>query len=70
VTYDGTLDTETKEYNDQIQTLSDRINTMNDRINKQVDTYKQQFIDIQNLLDEAQQTQQMIQSFASYGYSF
>ncbi|HMK38012.1 MAG TPA: flagellar filament capping protein FliD, partial [Bacteroidota bacterium] len=67
VSYGGSLDTETKSTNKQIKTLTDRMTVLNARIDKQVDTYKQQFTDIQALLVTATQQQQIINSFASYG---
>jgi len=67
VSYGGSIDTETKGDNAQIKTIASRLVTLNARIDTQVDAYKQQFIDIQQLLDEAQQTQTLLNSFASYG---
>jgi len=67
VSYGGSLDTETKSGNLQIKAFTDRIKLLNDRIDKQVAAYKQQFIDIQQLLDQASQQQLLITSFASYG---
>ncbi|HUI10196.1 MAG TPA: flagellar filament capping protein FliD [Bacteroidota bacterium] len=66
VTYGGTLDTETKNTNAQIKDITDRINTLNARIDVQVAAYKQQFEQIQILLDQATQTQQEVASFSSY----
>ena len=67
VSYGGSIDNETKGDNKQIKTFTDRITVQNARIDLQVAAYKQQFVDIQQLLDQAQQQQSMIQSFASYG---
>jgi flagellar hook-associated protein 2 len=67
VSYGGSLDTETKSDNKQIKAITDRLTVLNARIDKQVDVYKQQFIDIQQLLNVAQQQQTMINGFASYG---
>jgi len=67
VTYGGTIDTETKGLNSQVKTLNDRIATANARIDTQVNDYIQQFEDIQALLDEAQQQQAIVSSFASIG---
>jgi len=67
VSYGGSIDTETKSTNKQIKTLKDRMDILNGRIDKQVDTYKQQFANIQALLVTATQQQQIINSFTSYG---
>jgi flagellar hook-associated protein 2 len=67
VSYGGSIDIETKGDKAQLKTLQGRIDIMNARIDKQVDTYKQQFVDIQQLLNQAAQQQTMLNSFASYG---
>ena len=67
VSYGGSIDSETKASNKQIKSYTDRITTQNARIDLQVAAYKQQFVDIQQLLNQAGQQQLMINSFASYG---
>ncbi|HTY60331.1 MAG TPA: flagellar filament capping protein FliD, partial [Bacteroidota bacterium] len=67
VSYGGSIDSETKSSNKQIKSFTDRITLQNARIDKQVAAYKQQFVDIQQLLNQAAQQQLMINSFASYG---